>query len=901
MRKITFLFLLLSFAVSLCPPAYAQLDNEVMNESACGLNFIQRSIKITDRSSDLDLPGNTMPVTFSITGLPSRCYEIEAAYLWWIVSYRSGSSETPTATVVNPSGDSFDFAATMTGRKGNKCWSEVGTRGFRANVADAITGNGMYQFSVSTDQWETDGLTLMIIYRDYQAAYEGHFVIRDGLITKGNGNTSQTLDGFDACDNSTEATAFMIVSDIQRSVGSSVVFRLNGTAHTYSRDFWNSEFESTSVSDGQTSSDFGITGGNDCYSWVMMGLYYQTTTCTDCPIELQLNAEASADTVCSGNPVALSAFNADSYEWTSIPFGFESNNQFPTDNPTQDMVYYVRGETSDGCFTAYDTVRVYVRENPDIDAGEDIDVCDGNSVQIGNNASGGQPPYTYSWSPAADLSDPNIAQPDVTPTQTRTYKVTVTDANGCENMDQVLVTLLDNPELNLGRDIEICYGSSITIGGQASAGQSPYTYEWTPVTDLSDPNIAQPEASPESTTEYTVTVTDANGCVTTDNITIVVNPLPEPEAGDDVDICFGETTTIGQQAGGGSGPYTYSWNPVTGLSANDQAVVDANPTDSTLYYQTVTDANGCVNVDSVWVNVMPLPEPVIVPDGPLRFCVCDSVTLDAGPDFVSYLWSTSETTRMINVRDEGEYYVTVIDTNGCENTSESVFTSIIYPSSTVELNENTVTAEPGQNVEIPLRLTASDKLDSCHAQHFTAVISYNRSLLVPKGSTPDGEIDGNTRRLTITGLRSGDDPLLATMTFLATLGNAEMTDIDLESFVWNDCMFDVDLVDSDFALTGLCNSGGTTRLITSGPGYALVAWPNPSEGETEINYYVPEETEVDMNLHDVLGKAVKTIIRGKAPKGWNTVSLDVSDLNTGTYFIIMKTHNEAATTIMEVK
>ena len=110
-------------------------------------------------------------------------------------------------------------------------------------------------------------------------------------------------------------------------------------------------------------------------------------------------------------------------------------------------------------------------------------------------------------------------------------------------------------------------------------------------------------ASPSSTTTYTVTVTDANLQVDTDSVTVTVNANPTADAGSDVDFCQGGSVQIGGSptASGGTGPYTYSWSPATGL---DNAAI-ANPTASAAdtYTVTVTDANSCQDSDSVVVTL----------------------------------------------------------------------------------------------------------------------------------------------------------------------------------------------------------------------------------------------------------------------------------------------------------
>ncbi len=882
----------------------AQIDNRVYKNSACGLNIISWDIKITDRTASVETAPHDMPVSFVLTGFPSDCYRIEHAYVWWSVSYRSGSPSNPTVTLTNPANNTQTFNSVLAGEDRAKCWGEVGTRAFRADLADAITGNGQYEISVSTPQWETDGITLLVIYRDLEANYEGHIVIDDGIVTKNTNTTFDTLRNFNACANSTKATAFMVASDLQRNAVSADLFlTLNGSRQEFGRDFWNSEFVSTNVSENQSSSVFGIEPGNDCYSWLVKGLYYQTNTCTDCPVRLNLNAQANPDTICAGGPVGLTANrNADTYRWTSDPPGFNSNSRVVTDNPTENTTYFLKGTAENGCILGYDTVKVVVYEQPEIDAGEDVEICNGSSVDIGNQASGGKTPYTYSWSPSAGLSDADIAQPAASPNQTTTYRVTVTDDNGCMAVDQVTIKVFENPTASAGGDVEICFGDTTVIGQQAADGTPPYEYSWSPTKALSDPNIASPEAYPEQSTVYTVTVTDANGCESTDDIEVVVHELPQARAGNDTSVCYGLNANIGEPAAGGTPPYTYNWTPAAGLSDPTAAQPQASPEDTTTYIVQVEDANGCTTYDTVTVSIMPLPEPVITAEGPTRICTCDSVVLDAGAGYDSYLWSTNETTRKITVNEEDNYTVTVVDGNGCENTSDPIYVSLIHPSSVISLPKTDVSAEPGEMVSIPLYIESSQKLDSCHAANFTAVISMNRSLLVPKNTTPKGTITGDTREITITDTRTPGDSILFDLDFRSTLGNDSTTTLTLESFIWNDCPFDVTTNSSQFNLINLCGAGGITRLYFPDQTTAAInVVPNPTNSWSELYYYIPEDSRITINVHNILGEKVKKVISRAETKGIHSIEFDAGDLQSGVYYIMLRTSKEACTTIMEVE
>lgn len=155
-------------------------------------------------------------------------------------------------------------------------------------------------------------------------------------------------------------------------------------------------------------------------------------------------------------------------------------------------------------------------------ASSDEAICLYSEVQISTAASGGTGNYRYSWSPKAGiLSNDTLASIRVAPLETTTYIVTVTDGKGCQGMDTVVVRINFSPELYAGENKVICKGEGQTIGNDA-IGTGGYIYEWTPAQGLNSTNVSRPFASPDTTTTYTVIVSDANGCKDTANVEVRV-------------------------------------------------------------------------------------------------------------------------------------------------------------------------------------------------------------------------------------------------------------------------------------------------------------------------------------------------------------------------------------------
>jgi PKD domain len=226
-------------------------------------------------------------------------------------------------------------------------------------------------------------------------------------------------------------------------------------------------------------------------------------------------------------------------------------------------------------------------------------ICAGGSATLTATTSASSP--SYLWSPGGATT----ASITVSPASTTTYTVTVTDGTtSCANNGSGTVTVNPLPTVSVN-SATICAGGSVTLTATTSAS-SP-SYLWSP----GGATTSSITVSPASTTTYTVTVTDGTtSCANSGSGTVTVNPAPIAEAGPDQTICAGSPVGIGGSptASGGTGPYTYSWAPATGLSDATVANPTATITSTTTYTVTVTDAHGCTGSDTVVLTLVPQPE-----------------------------------------------------------------------------------------------------------------------------------------------------------------------------------------------------------------------------------------------------------------------------------------------------
>ncbi len=146
------------------------------------------------------------------------------------------------------------------------------------------------------------------------------------------------------------------------------------------------------------------------------------------------------------------------------------------------------------------------------------EICQGSYSALNANASGGSGAYTYSWTPATGLSNPNIANPVANPTETTTYTVTVSDGAG-QVSGNVTVTVMPAAPVNLGPDQIICHTQSIVLDATTAGAVS---YLWNPGGETTPTITCDGATMGVGAHEVSVAVTHSNGCVVSDAVMVTV-------------------------------------------------------------------------------------------------------------------------------------------------------------------------------------------------------------------------------------------------------------------------------------------------------------------------------------------------------------------------------------------
>lgn len=394
--------------------------------------------------------------------------------------------------------------------------------------------------------------------------------------------------------------------------------------------------------------------------------------------------------ICVGESVTLTApAGATSYDWQHDG----STTQSVSVTPATTETYYC--EVTGLCdYKQLLDVTVTVNPLPNISItnGASTAICDGSSVTL--NATGGS---TYSWS-----SGQNGASINVSPASATNYTVTGTDANGCVNTDMISVSVNPNPTLTVSPTAtdSDCGGSNGSLLGAVVNGQPTISYQWTNGTSTvgTSANLSNIPAG-----NYYLNVTDGNSCSAQFGPFNVSNPgapsAPSTSA-DDNTPCLNSSVLL--TATSGAGGATYNWTGPNGFTSSSQNITIDPVTnlEAGNYCVSVTVA-GCTG-PSTCENIAISPNPSVdltAANNDSTICLNDDISLSVS-GATSYSWtgpvgftstSTSALISPATQSNEGYYFVTGTDAQGCSATDSMFVTILALPTIGITADNATLT------------------------------------------------------------------------------------------------------------------------------------------------------------------------------------------------------------------
>jgi hypothetical protein len=454
--------------------------------------------------------------------------------------------------------------------------------------------------------------------------------------------------------------------------------------------------------------------------------------------------------------------------------------------------------------------------------------CNASNGSASVSVSGGTAPYTYLWNNGNNTANINNVAAG-------SYTVTVTDANNCSSVRTVTVSSTNTTLTATSNTQNASCGST---NGSATVsptnGTAPYSFAWS--TGSNQQSISNLAAG-----SYTVSITDANGCLGVIS-GILVNNLNAPSAStsviSNVSCNGGSNGSASVTASGGTAPYSYNWSN----NANTTAISNLS---AGTYTVTVTDANNCSQISTVNIS-----QPAAISVNNTRVNVncyggsngSVSITASGGTAPYSYNWSNNANTSAVSNLSAGTYTVTVTDANNCSQIS------------TVNITEPTA---------INLTFTSTD---ATSAGSSDAAIN----LTVAGGVSPYSFNWSN-------GQNSED---LSSI----TAGNYTVTVTDA-----NGCNSVLNVTVAD----------GPTSVSIADHLFDIRLFPNPSEQQTTLSVKLENQSDISFEVFNQIGQSVYQLNDSAVKE--NQYNINTSLWAAGFYYLRLSANGKTVTLRLSVK
>ncbi len=517
---------------------------------------------------------------------------------------------------------------------------------------------------------------------------------------------------------------------------------------------------------------------------------------------------------------------------------------------------------------------------------------------------------TFSWTPATGLTSTTTYNTIATPMVNTTYTLTATNAIGCA---QTTTVQMDVPSIQITPSVStvVCYGGSATL--TATGG---INYYWSPATELSGTLGSSVVTTPTANIEYLVLDTVA-GCEVKDSIYVVANPQLFVTASLPQTICFADTALLTASGSGGTPGYTYNWND--GAVNIPGQNINVSPVSGTSYTLTVTDTNGCNAVDFTSVSVTPSTDLVghvsysggNVANGNVvvykyiptytYFDTVQVVSLNAVGDYTFTGLNSGD--YLIKVFADTLAYPTLNPTYyGGEWAwdSATVFVhgcSIIDTANVVMIEEIGIGTGPGM-------LTG----EIVEGDGFGSALMVNNGFMrapgepipgidVKLGKNPGGAMvaSGTTNTVGVYTFAGVDVnvPGEYYTVYVDIPGLGRDSSYSVTVTATTNQFYYLDYYVDSTTIYIVPNAGVGISNIQVAEENKFGVYPNPSNGNSTVEYTLAKDADVSLNVYNVVGSKINTIINGQQQAG--NYKYNLNNLNAGVYLVTLNVNNNITT------